>query len=439
MLDATHSTVRTPSGQLPAQLASEEEAAHGIDDEDAPGTEAGAPHARSLGERHRSGLRRDRHEPVVGYGDAQRTEPVAVERGSARRAVREAERSRTVPGLAEQRAVPVEVAYLGIESRVVLPRRRDENRYRLGEIPVLPAHDEVERVVEDRRVGPVQVERRRKARLDLLRPQPRLHPRDVPVDRVDLAVVAEQPERLRTLPARLGVRGEALVEDRERNLELGILEVGVEVRELARRAEGLVGDRPEREGHDVDAGDALRPTAGAVGASLGVRVLGWSEHELIDAWERGESGHPDRGPVDGDGSPTRGLETLRAARVFDRRAKPSLAEEAHGEPGVGPAAERVRQRQEDAGAVAGDPVSGPRASVPDRCETGERSIEDVPRRAAVHVCDEPDAACVALASWVVEKPLPVVQGGVHLSSQEGQRFRRLSVELVRRRREVNAD
>ena len=229
------------------------------------------------------------------------------------------------------------------------------------------------------------------------------------------------------------------MEDRERNLELGILEVGVEVRELACRAEGLVGDRLKREGHDVDAGDALRPSACAVGASLGVRVLGWSEHELFDAWERRESGHPDRGLVDRNRAPTRGLETLRAARVLDRRAQPALAEEAHGEPRVGPAAERVRQRQEDAGAVARDAVSGPRASVPDRCETRKRSIENIPRRTAVHVRDEPDAACVALASWVVQKPSPVVQGGVHLSSQEGQRFRRLSVELVRRRREVDAD
>ena len=86
------------------------------------------------------------------------------------RAVREAERSRAVPGLAEQRAVPVEGAYLGIEPRVVLPRRGDKERHCLGEIPVLASDDQVERVVEDRRVGPVQVERRGKAQLDLLRP-----------------------------------------------------------------------------------------------------------------------------------------------------------------------------------------------------------------------------------------------------------------------------
>ena len=37
------------------------------------------------------------------------------------------------------------------------------------------------------------------------------------------------------------------MEDREGNRELGILEVGIEVRELARRAQRLVGHRAEGE------------------------------------------------------------------------------------------------------------------------------------------------------------------------------------------------
>ena len=108
--------------------------------------------------------------PSLGDGDAQRTQPVAVESGSGDRAVREAERSRAVPGLAQQRAVAMEVAHLGVEPRVVLPRRRNEQRHRLGEVFALTADEQLERVVENRRVGPVRVERRREARLDLPTP-----------------------------------------------------------------------------------------------------------------------------------------------------------------------------------------------------------------------------------------------------------------------------
>ena len=73
------------------------------------------------------------------------------------------------------------------------------------------------------------------------------------------------------------------MEDRERHRERGILEVGVEAGELGGGAERLVGHRPEGERGEVDAGDALGPATGTVSAPLGVRVLGWSEHELFDS------------------------------------------------------------------------------------------------------------------------------------------------------------
>jgi len=108
----------------------------------------------------------------------------------------------------------VEFADGRIEPRIVLPGRGDEERDGFGEVHRLAAHDEVEGVVEERRVGAGTSERRRQPGLGLVRAQASLHPRDIAVDRVDLAVVAEEPERLGPLPARLGVRREALVEDR---------------------------------------------------------------------------------------------------------------------------------------------------------------------------------------------------------------------------------
>ena len=165
MLAATHAPVRTPPGELTPQLVAEQQPARRVDDEDPAGPEPRAPHTRTVRQRDGPRLGRDRHEAVVGDGDAKRPQPVAVERGAARPAVGEAERGGPVPRLAEHRAVAVEVAHVRIEPRVVLPRRRDEERDCLGEVLVLPANDEVERVVEERRVGSGVVERRREAGL----------------------------------------------------------------------------------------------------------------------------------------------------------------------------------------------------------------------------------------------------------------------------------
>ena len=53
--------------------------------------------------------------------------------------------------------------------------------------------------------------------------------------------------------------------------------------------------------------------------------------------------------------------------------------------------------------------------MPNRCESGERTVEYIARRAAVGVRDETDAARIALSSWVVQKPLQVAGDGEHLS------------------------
>src|SRR5664280_2594594 len=115
------------------------------------------------------------------------------------------------------------------------------------------AHEQLERVVERARVGAGVLDRRiersvvRTAEVVLAR----AHPVDVSGERVDLAVVAKHAKRLRALPGRSRVGGEALVEDAERDLDLGIDEVGVEGAELFGGAEGLVGDRTEGEGRDI--------------------------------------------------------------------------------------------------------------------------------------------------------------------------------------------
>jgi hypothetical protein len=285
----------------------------------------------------------------------------------------------------------VQVPHLGIEARIVLPRRRHEQRDRLGQIPAAAADEELERVVEQRGVRPVAVECRREPRLDAEGALAGLEPGDVALDRVDLSVVTEEAERLRALPARLGVRREPLVEDRERDRERRILEIGVEVRKLPRGTQSLVGHGAEGQRGDVDAGDALRAAPCSVGAALHVRVLARRQHELVDARQRGERSHAEvRGPGR-NGAPAGRLEPFGAARVLDGRAVPAFAQEAHREPGSGRpgqcGGDWLGERQENAGAVSGDAVRGPGAAVADRGEARERAVEQLARAATPRVGD----------------------------------------------------
>src|SRR6266511_1227829 len=102
-------------------------------------------------------------------------------------------RGRPVPRLDERSVVVVERALRPRERLVVLPRGRDQHLNGVARISAV-AHEQPERVVEQRRVGAVGLEHLS----DLGRT--RAHRGDVPLDRVDLAVVTEEPERLRTLP-----------------------------------------------------------------------------------------------------------------------------------------------------------------------------------------------------------------------------------------------
>ena len=80
----------------------------------------------------------------------------------------------------------------------------------------------------------------------------RIHAR-VAAQRVDLAVVAEEAERLRELPRRERVGAEALVHHRERAHHRLVVEVAVEAGELLGEEQALVDDRARREARDVEA------------------------------------------------------------------------------------------------------------------------------------------------------------------------------------------
>ena len=72
----------------------------------------------------------------------------------------------------------------------------------------------------------------------------------------------------------------------------------------------------------------------------------------------------------------------------------------------------LRERHEQARAVARHPIGRPGAPVRDRRETGERPVEELARRPPARVSDEADAAGIALAVSLVGRT-GVVEGGSH--------------------------
>ena len=418
-------------GELALELAVEEQAAPWVERQELAGAEPGATDGDALRQRDRAGLGRHGDEAVVAHGHAQRAQPVPVERRAADHAVREHEPGGPVPGLGQHRVEAMHRALPLVDPRVVLPSRRHEQREGLADVE--PGTDEqLERVVEERRVGTRRVEGGREIGIDTPSALARLHPGDVPVDGVDLAVVAEEAERLRALPARLGVRGEPLVEDRPRCRPRRVGEVGVEAREVRGRAERLVRHRPEGERCDVDALHALRPAARTVRAELGIGLRAGREHELGDPRHARGRRRSERGDVGRHVAPAERLEPLGPARLLDDAAQPRLAQEAHREPGALDPRQGLLQRQEQPRAVTRDAVGGPRAPVRDRREAGQSPVDQLARRAATRIGDEADAAGVSLDCRVVEG---VAHVGCDRLSWVGVevRSRRLSAASWRRR------
>ena len=361
----------------------------------------------ALGQRHDARLGRAGDEAALDDRVAERPQPVAVEGRTDDPAVREDDPGRAVPRLHQTRVVAVEVPDLLRHDRVELPGLGDEHGDRVAHVAAA-ADDRLQGVVEDRRVrtGLVQWERVEQGVVEAEVSGARAHPVHVPAHRVDLAVVAEEPERLRALPGRSGVRREALVEDPERHGERRVAQVGVEVREVVGRAERLVRDRAEGERGHVRARHGLGTPARAIRAELErvvVEPLRAKEDELLDHGQTRPASSPSASGATGTGRQPRKLEPLGAARILDSRARSLVPQEDHREPAARLGPERVRQRQEDARAVARQPVGGRGASVAHVPKPGEQQIDDLAGRTPRRVGDEPDPAGIALDVRVVQE------------------------------------
>ena len=204
-----------------------------------------------VGDRQHAGFRRQYDMIVVGHDEARRAQAVAVQRRADLAAVGEGDRRRTVPRLHQGCVVFVEGASRRVHVLMSCPCFGDEHHHGVAE-RIAACHEQLERVVEagrvrlavrDQRPHLVEVGAEKRA---LHRAAAGVHPVHVAAHRVDLAVVGDEAVGVRQLPAREGVGGEALVDQRQRALAQWVGEVLVEGADLACEQQSLVDDGARR-------------------------------------------------------------------------------------------------------------------------------------------------------------------------------------------------
>ena len=289
--------------------------------------------------------------------------------------------------------------------------------------------EQLEHVVERRRVRPAGAHDREDLRQVVAEQLggelglARAHPVDVAAQRVDLAVVGDHPVRVRQLPAREGVGGEARVDERERRLRPRVLQVGVVAEQLRRGEHALVDDGAAGEARD----DELRP-GGQLGhapdhvelALEGVLVvrevaLG-RDHELLDVGRVEVGGDADVVLVDRDVAPADDALALVADLLLEQRLELGAAvlvlrQEADAD-AVGARRRQVLADQaphqlvghleQDPGAVAGVRVRSRRPAVLEVLQRHDRPLDGLVRGLAAQARHEGDAAGVVLVCRVVE-------------------------------------
>ena len=381
-----------------------------------------------------------RHDDEVVLGDvvAARTQTVAIEHRADALAVGEGDVRGTVPRLHQTTVVLVERAARRIHRGVLGPRLGDHHhdgvRHRAaGE------HHELEHVVEHRGIRSVRIDDGRDL-LDVVAERRRLeqrlaraHPVDVSAQRVDLAVVRDAAVRVRAIPAREGVGGEARVHQRDCALHERVLQVEEVLVELIRRQHALVDQRLVRQRNDVPelrAADGrhadlvVRALADHIELALEVRLVERLRpaadehlaHERLGCL----GGFAQRGVVRGHAARAEihlafGLHHARE-HFFDLAALRRIArhEDVAGrvQARLGQVDARVflgdlleegmRHLQEDARAVTGVDLTAARAAVIEVLEDLDALLDDGVRFASLDVHDKADATSVMLELRVIE-------------------------------------
>jgi hypothetical protein len=403
-----------------------------------------------------------RHDDEVVLGDvvARRPQPVAVEDRADDPAVGEGDRRRAVPRLHQRRVVLVERLQLGPHALVAGPRLRDHHQDGVRQRP--PGHyEEFEHVVEGRRIAAALADDRQDL-LQIVAEQvraqqtfPRAHPVDVAAQGVDLAVVRDIAVGVRQRPRRERVGAEALVDQRQRRLDVGIEQIGERARDLIGNQHPFVDQRLRRQARDVErvppgqrqpirfvldalADDIQLPLEGrrprACRPPLGRRVrrlvrsvrlqadrggLARADEDLLDDRLRRERGLSDPGVGGRHDPPAEQLLPFFADDARDEVPQLlALRLEAREEdqPGAvlpgggqrdaercGDLAEKlVRRLDQDAGTVPGVRLAAAGAAVQQVDQDLQALFDDAVRAAALDVDDESHTTGVTLVARIVQ-------------------------------------
>ena len=248
-------------------LVLDDPAARGVGQEDPAGLQpAFADHRGRVDVQH-ADLAGQHDQAVAGDPVPAGAQSVPVQHRPDRGAVGERDQGGPVPWLHQRGVEPVEGPAGRVHPGVVLPRLRDHHQHRVRQRP--PAQvQQFQAGVEAGRVARGLAEHRQQAldsppagiRPDQAGGQARLpgpHPVAVAPDRVDLAVVRDEPVRMGQWPGGQRVGGEPGVHQREGGCVLRIGQVRVELLKLGRGEHPLVHDRRRRQAGEVRAGLGL--------------------------------------------------------------------------------------------------------------------------------------------------------------------------------------
>ena len=319
----------------------------------------------------------------------------------------------------------VERPPLGVHLGVVLPRLRDHHQH--GVRQRAAAHvQQLEDLVERRGVGrarradrvePLEVAR------DQVGVEQRLagaHPVAVAHHGVDLAVVGDVAERVGQRPARERVGREPRVHDRQRRGDPLVGQVGEEVVELVGGQHPLVDEGARGERREVDVGLLLGPLAQAERLPLqrhpGDPRAGPGHEDLHERRHRAAGGRAEHVGLHGHLAPAQHLQALLGGDLLEALAGlghvVGVAGEEAGADGVRVvgrqlevdhlAQERVRDLDQDPGAVTGVDLGAGGAAVVEVAQRGERLVDDGAAGDAGQGRHEGDATGVVLEARVVE-------------------------------------
>ena len=310
------------------------------------------------------------------------------------------------------------------------PRLRNQHQHGMRQ-GTAGVNKQFDRVVQNRRVaGPFREDREQPLQpgaeqLGPEQPLPRPHPVQVAAQCIDLAVVADEAERLCQRPRREGVGAVALMHERQSRNHTRIAQFRVEIRHAERPHQSLVDKGTGRTARQIEraftgeAGDpdlVFRHFAGneKVPVEMLPRHAPASRKHLADHRQRAAAQLAHRFRTDGHVAPRQHLEAFSSETRFQRAlalrpAAGVLRQEDHAHairPGIRQsgdlfAEKRMRHVKQDARAVPGVRIIAGRAAVLQIRKHVERLDHDVMGFLAAQAAHHAHSAGIALEGRII--------------------------------------